>query len=156
MNRIILTLFFCLFTTQITMGSESSISLQKGWAELVKDHDADAFKYFGQAYEQAQLENNVENSATALLNMGICSYGSSLTHGLHYCMRALEEFKQLEKSEPEKAFIGRSKCLQLMSTIKGRQGKYRESIALSMEAMNSFAPTRPPIAAIITISVMSW
>ncbi|MBP6091863.1 MAG: hypothetical protein KA521_11480 [Crocinitomicaceae bacterium] len=138
MIRIILILFFCLFTTQITLGSESSILLQKGWAELVKDHDADAFKYFGQAYEQAQLENNVENSAMALLNMGICSYGSSLTHGLHYCMRALEEFKQLEKSEPEKAFIGRSKCLQLMSTINGRQGKYRESIALSMEAMNGF------------------
>lgn len=138
MNRIILILFFCLFTTQITLGSESSISLQKGWTELVKDHDADAFKYFGQAYEQAQIENNVENSAMALLNMGICSYGSSLTHGLQYCMRALEEFKQLELSEPQKAFIGRSKCLQLMSTIKGRQGKYRESITLSMEAMNGF------------------
>lgn len=34
---------------------------------------------------------------------------------------------------------GRSKCLQLISTIKGRQGKYRASIALSKEALKGFA-----------------
>lgn len=142
MKQIILILFLCLFTAQITLGSESSILLEKGWAELVKDNDTTALKYFGQAYEQAKIEKNVENAATALLNIGICSYGASLSQGLHYCLRALEEFKKLEKSEPQKAFIGRSKCLQLMSTINGRQGKYRECISLSKEAMSGFASAK--------------
>jgi hypothetical protein len=46
MKQIILIFFLCLFTTQITLGSESSILLQKGWAELVKDHDTDRVQIF--------------------------------------------------------------------------------------------------------------
>jgi tetratricopeptide (TPR) repeat protein len=50
----------------------------------------------------------------------------------------MAEFRKLEKTSPEKALEGRSKCLQLISTIYSRQGKYRESIALSTEAMDAF------------------
>lgn len=112
--------------------------LEKGWAELVKDNDTEALRYFGQAYEQASLENNTEDKATALLYMGICSYGSSLTDGMEYCFKAMNEYKKLEPSEPQKALEGRSRCLQLLSTIYARQGKYREAIKLSQEAMLGF------------------
>lgn len=125
--------------SQYSFASDSSLLLQKGWAELVKDNDTTALKYFGLAYEKAKSEHDLENSATALLNIGICSYGVSFSQGLHYCLRAMDEFKKLEKTEPQKALTGRSKCLQLISTINSRQGKYRESISLSKEAMNGFA-----------------
>ncbi|MBL0048053.1 MAG: hypothetical protein IPP32_08170 [Bacteroidetes bacterium] len=46
--------------------------------------------------------------------------------------------KKLEQSNPQQALTGRSKCLQLISTIKSRQGKYRESISLSKEAQKGF------------------
>jgi DNA-binding CsgD family transcriptional regulator len=112
--------------------------IEKGWSELLKDNDTTAFKYFGLAYEVALTEKNTENRATALLDMGICAYGVSYSRGLDYCIRAMDEFKKLEKTAPQKALTGRSKCLQLISTIKSRQGKYRETIALSTEAMQGF------------------
>lgn len=102
MKQIILILLLCFLTTQITLGNESSILLQKGWSELVKDNDVAALKYFALAHTKAVEENDLENSANALLNMGICSYGSSLSQGLHYCLRAMAEFKKLEKAAPQK------------------------------------------------------
>lgn len=131
-------IFLCLLN-QFSFGDSSSVLLQKGWNELVKDNDTAAFKYFGQAYEKAVSEDNAENRAIALLDMGICAYGVSYSRGLDYCLRAMEEFKKLEKTDSQKALTGRCKCLQLISTIKGRQGKYKEAIALSKEAMNGFA-----------------
>jgi DNA-binding CsgD family transcriptional regulator len=112
--------------------------LEKGWAELIKDNDTTALRYFNEAYLISKAKADHENSANALLDMGICSYGSSLTFGLHYCMMAMKEFQKLEKSHPANALTGRSKCLQLISTIKNRQGKFRESIDLSMEALAGF------------------
>lgn len=132
-------LFF--LVSQCSFGDNSSELLQKGWSELVKDNDTAAFKYFARAYETAVSENNAEDRAAALLDMGICAYGVSYSRGLDYCLRAMEEFKKLEKTAPQKALTGRSKCLQLISTIKGRQGKYKEAIALSKEAMGGFAST---------------
>ncbi|MBL0341501.1 MAG: hypothetical protein IPP71_11500 [Bacteroidetes bacterium] len=70
--------------------------------------------------------------------MGICSYSVSYSEGLHYCLKALDEFKKLETSSPEVALVGRSKCLQLISTIYSRQGKYQDAIQLSREAMIGF------------------
>lgn len=97
-------------------------------------------RLFEAAYEQATREGNTANRATALLNLGICAYGSSYSQGLHYCMRAMDEFALLEKSAPEKALTGRSKCLQLISTISSRQGKHREAIRYSRDAMKGFPP----------------
>ncbi len=111
---------------------------EKGWEELVKDNDTTALRFFNQAYMESKQKGDHENSANSLLYMGICSYGSSLTFGLHYCMMAMDEFKKIEAVNPEKALTGRSKCLQLMSTIKNRQGMYRESVELSKEALKGF------------------
>lgn len=135
------TIFISLLTISFSFGNDSATLLEKGWSELVKDNDDAALRYFGMAYEQALAEKNIENSGMALLNIGICSYGASYSQGLHYCLRAMEEFKKLEKTAPQKALVGRSKCLQLISTINGRQGKYRAAISLSQEAMRGFAPS---------------
>lgn len=139
MKQILYTVLIFFLVNQYSFGSDSSALLQQGWSELIKDNDTAALKYFGMAYEKAIQENNTENGAVALLNIGICSYGVSYSQGLHYCLRAMEEFKKLEKTEPQKALAGRSKCLQLISTINSREGKYRESILLSKEAMQGFA-----------------
>lgn len=135
----------CLFIVGVFLNPVQAIAggarplLDKGWSELVKDNDIAAMKYFEQAYEKAISENNTEDIATALLNMGICSYSVSYTEGLAYCFRAMEEFEKLEVVAPEKALNGRCRCLQLISTINARQGKYRESLALSHEAISGFS-----------------
>lgn len=105
---------------------------------MLKDNDTVAIRLFEMAYEKATEENDVENRGNALLDIGICSYGSSFSQGLQYCMRAIEEFRKLEKTSPQKALTGRSKCLQLISTINARQGKFREAIHFSEEAMAGF------------------
>ncbi len=114
--------------------------MQLGWKALVVDSDTEALRYFGKAFIAAEKENNTEDKAQALLYMGICSYGVSYTRGLDYCFKAMEQYKKLEATSPTQALLGRSKCLQLVSTIKSRQGKYRESIVLSNEAIKGFAP----------------
>jgi DNA-binding CsgD family transcriptional regulator len=116
--------------------------LERGWLALQHDSDNQAMDYFWRAYEAASGENNTEETAEALLNMGITSYGASLSEGLHYCFRSMDEYKKLEKKDPGKALVGRSKCLQLISTIYSRQGRYRESIQWSREAMAGFTNTR--------------
>ena len=107
--------------------------LQKGWAALVKDNENEAFRYFWQAYEIAKKENNTAIKAESLLYLGICSYGSSLEKGLQFVTQSLSEYKNLENTNPEKALIGRYKCLQLISTIYVRQKKYTEAKELSEE-----------------------
>jgi len=120
-------------------GNGDTLSLiDQGWAQLIKDNDAQALKLFGKALEHATLNNDTREKANALLYMAICTYGSSLNEGLDYCLRSMDEFKKLNKSDPAKALSGRSKCLQLLSTIYGRQGKYREAIHLGKEALDGF------------------
>ena len=114
--------------------------LQKGWTCLVQDKDAEALQYFQQANQQAKIENNLEIEALSLLNIAICYHGTSYTKGLDFCQQSMAVYKILEKKAPKKALEGRSRCLQLISTIYGRQGKLRESIALSKEALQGFRP----------------
>lgn len=137
-KKIILLLLFLSVQSFQLLAADSDTYIQIGWANLLKDNDTTALRNFESAYQSALAERNTLNAATALLNMGICSYGASYSQGLKYCMNALSEFKKLEQSNPQQALIGRSKCLQLISTIKSRQGKYRESIALSKEAQKGF------------------
>lgn len=113
--------------------------IEKGWKALVKDNDTDALNYFSQAYEKALIEKDTLHIASSLLHLGICSYSISYSEGLEYCFKAMSEYKKFEKTDPEKALEGRSRCLQLISTINARQGKYREAISLSTEAMAGFA-----------------
>ncbi|WP_309640794.1 hypothetical protein [Flavobacterium sp.] len=110
---------------------QDNILLQKGWNALVKDQENEAFSYFWQAFEKAKKENNTEDKAESLLYLGICSFGASSEKGLRYATQSLSEYKKLSSSHPELAKNGRSRCLQLISTIYSRQKKYTEAIALS-------------------------
>lgn len=112
--------------------------MDKGWRELTIDNDSAALNLFESAFQKAETEKNQEIKATALLYSGFATYGSSLSNGLNYCLRAMDEFKKLETSLPLKALEGRSRCLQLMSTIKSRQGKVDEAMSLSREALAGF------------------
>jgi DNA-binding CsgD family transcriptional regulator len=111
--------------------------LEKGWAELVKDNDNEAFRIFWQAYEKAKIENNTSDKAESLLYLGICSFGSNLEKGLQYATQSLEEYKKLENSNSKQAKIGRSKCLQLISTIYSRQGKFKLAKQMSSEVVGT-------------------
>lgn len=136
--RNLLVLIFICSISQEVFSQKSQVIINLGWGELVKDNDVEAFKCFNEAYKTAQLEKDTENTALSLLYMGICTYSVSFTEGLNYSMRAMEEFKKFELTSPQKALKGRSKCLQLVSTINSRQGNYRESIRLSKEASMGF------------------
>jgi cytidylate kinase len=109
--------------------------LQKGWNALVVDNENDAFRYFYHAYEKATAENNIRDKAEALLYLGICSHGASSEKGLRYATQSLSEFKKLEVTNIEEAKTGRSRCLQLISTIYSRQKKYVDASRLSHEVV---------------------
>ncbi|CAM3369031.1 HTH luxR-type domain-containing protein [Flavobacterium longum] len=111
--------------------------LQKGWSELVKDNDTEAFRLFWQALEKAKQDNNEADKAEAYLYLGICSFGSSLEKGLQYATQSIDAYHALEASDPEKAKIGRSKCLQLVSTIYLRQGKTDDAKRMSREVIET-------------------
>lgn len=117
-------------------GPTSGALLRRGWAALVQDHDTAALRTFGAALATARREPNPENEATALLYLGIGSYGASLSQGLDYATRALAAYAHLPS--PARARVGRGRCLQLLATIYGRQGRHRAAIGLSREALGSF------------------
>ena len=76
--------------------------LEKGWAALVKDNDAEALRNFGDALIEAKKENNCEEIGIAYLHLGICSYSVSYSKGLEYVHAALDAFSTLEKSDAER------------------------------------------------------
>ncbi len=128
--------YFILLVFQLGMANPSdNILLQKGWAALVKDNENEAFRYFWMANEKANKEHNTADKAEALLYLGICSFGSSLEKGLQFATKSLAEFKKLETSNPNQSSIGRSKCLQLISTIYSRQSKHKDAIKMSREVV---------------------
>lgn len=131
--------FFCVAVFSLpTKAGKARPFLEKGWAALVKDNDAEALRNFGEALIEAQKENNREEIGTAYLHLGICSYSVSYSKGLEYAHAALNAFALLEDLDAEKALVGRSRCLQLISTIYMRQGKFRDAIGLSKEAELGF------------------
>jgi len=129
-------IFLLLFSLSSMASPPKNPLMQKGWDELVKDNENDAFRYFWQAHEKAVKDKNTADNAESLLYLGICSYGSSLEKGLQYVTQSLNEYKLLEKTSPDKALIGRYKCLQLISTIYIRQKKYNEAMELSQEVVD--------------------
>jgi len=126
--------FFLLSQNTIAQQTKNPL-LQKGWNALIKDDEEKAFSYFFQSYEKAKKENSTEDIAESLLYLGICTYGSSLENGLKYATSALENYSKLYKKDPELSKIGRSKCLQLISTIYTRQKKYAEAMPISREVI---------------------
>lgn len=132
------SLVFVLFTftlSGVSAQSSDNKLIQKGWAELIKDNENEAFKYFWEANEIAKKQNNTKDKAESYFYLGICSFGSSLEKGLQFATKSLNEYHTLEKTDIEKATIGRYKCLQLISTIYGRQKKYDDALRLSKEVI---------------------
>lgn len=131
---------FLVFTClcRLLYAGQAEPLLKKGWAALAKDNDTTAIMCFELAYETALKEKDTTDMAAALLNLGICYYGVSQTKGLEYCSLAMDLYRRLEHSQPRAALKGRCRCLQLLATIYGRQGKYRQVIALSHEAKSGF------------------
>lgn len=129
----IITLLTLIHITRIPAQSVQ-VYLDKGWSQLVMDNDTAALKLFSNAFIIAEKNNDIKGKAEALLYLGITSYGSSLSNGLNYALKALNEFKKLEKSQPVIAGTGRGKCLQLIGTIKAREGKLSESLSLGLES----------------------
>src|SRR6478672_3575517 len=116
-RALFLTLSLLLACCSFAQPALNNPLIQKGWDALVKDNENDAFSYFWQAHEKAKKENNTADKATSLFYLGISSYGSSLEKGLQFATQSLNEYKILEKTNPELGKIGRYKCLQLISTI---------------------------------------
>lgn len=137
-NRLFLIFFTC--ATVFCSGSSQHIDslLKRGWAALVRDDDSAAITCFEQAYKKSLKAGEPGDIAESLLNLGICYYGKSQNLGLEYCFSSMAYFAKLEKTDPQKALNGRSRCLQLASTIYGRQGKYRKALLLSREALGGF------------------
>ncbi len=140
--KILLFLNLFLVYQNSVFGQNSKVLLDSGWASMLKDNDVQAFVIFNEAHKTALTEKDTENVALSLLYMGICTYSSSYTEGMEYSMKAMEEFKKFELNSPQKAITGRSKVLQLISTINSRQGKFRESIELSTEALLGFPESK--------------
>ncbi|VXC37262.1 conserved hypothetical protein [Flavobacterium sp. 9AF] len=116
--------------------NQSNALIKKGWEELIKDNENKAFFYFWEAKEKAEKTNNSFDKAESLLYLGICSYGSNLQNGLQFATQSLETYSKLENTSVIKAKMGRFKCLQLISTIYARQGKYEEALQLSKEVIS--------------------
>ncbi len=135
LKRTSVLLLMALLISSFCYAGKAQPLLEKGWASLVRDEDTTALLYFSKALIEAEHNNDTADKAQALLYLGICYYSVSYSKGLDYCNRALAEYKKMENAYPARALEGRSRCLQLVSTIKSRQGQYRESINLSMEAL---------------------
>jgi len=129
-----IALLLLVFSGSRAQSSDNAL-IQKGWAELVKDNENTAFRYFWEANEKARRENNTKDKAESYFYLGICSYGASLEKGLQFATKALNEYNALEKTDAEKATLGRYKCLQLISTIYSRQKKYDDALRLSKEVI---------------------
>jgi len=137
MRKYLICLSFTLWAVFCNAGQADKY-LALGLKALQTDSDAKAIEYYGNAYEIAFHEKDVFSQAEALLHLGMCTYGSSISQGMEYALRAMDLYKQFELTDPYIAQEGRSKCLQLISTIQSRQGKFREAINLSKEAINGF------------------
>lgn len=139
-NHLFGILLLNLFVTPVLYANKASNLINRGWSELAIDNDSTAVQLFSEAFLEAKATNDTFNSALSLLNLGIATYSVSITDGLSYALRANAEYEKFDKSNPRLSLEGRSKCLQLIGTIKSRQGKYRESIDLSKEALLGFNP----------------
>lgn len=137
--KIFYSVLLLLVSFQFALGGGAKTYLEKGWNEKKKDNNVEALKFFGLAYQIASEENNTKEKADALLNLGICYYGISYSQGLDYAFKAMAEYDKLNSNSAAISLQGRSKCLQLISTINGRQGKYFEAIKKSTEALKGFS-----------------
>ncbi len=133
---LILFLSFSLCSKVFAGGADAYLKI--GWAALIQDKDEIAILNFSKALEIARNEENHKDIGNALLYLGISAHGVSYSQGLRYADDALKEFALLEKTQSKEALVGRSRCLQLISTIYGRQGNFVKVISLSKQALLGF------------------
>lgn len=134
----VVVMLVCLLVVGKCEAQTARSFLDDGWKQLIIDNDTLAMQLFEKGYEVALKDKDTPLIAEALLDLGICSYSVSYTLGLEYAFRSMEYYKQMEQKQPLDAVRGRSRCLQLISTIYSRQGKYKDAISLSREAMQGF------------------
>lgn len=112
--------------------------LKAGWKALATDNDTLAIRCFSEARQRAWKAKDPEGEAEALLQLGIASYGSSLSQGIEFAMAASKKFQQLEPLNQATSEYGQARCLQLLATIAGRQGNFEKTIRLGKEALPLF------------------
>ncbi len=131
----------CIFCFMLCLKAQNPKQLmQKAWQQLTIDNDSMAIVLFNKALLVAKLNNDSLSIAEALLNLGICQYGNSQVVGLQFATRAENAYQNLAATHPTESLQGRSRCLQLISTIYARQKKWDESIALSKKALAGLHP----------------
>ncbi len=119
-------------------GSSWQLSLQKGWKALSTDNDTLAIRSFSEARQLARTAKDPQGEAEALLQLGIASYGASLSEGIEFAVTASKKFQELEHAKPGISRNGQARCLQLLATIAGRQGNFEKTISLGREALPLF------------------
>lgn len=128
MKQFFLCLLFLFLATNNVFAQEQT-ALQKGWHYLIQDDDTLAMHFFHQALNEAIDSKNELDQANAFLYLGFASYGSSLHQGLHFAQEALLRFDKLHSS------YGRARVLQLLATIKTREGNIKEAEQLAQQAL---------------------
>ncbi len=106
--------------------------LALGWQALLQDEDSLALSFFNSGLKEAIISKDKFGQAEALLKIGIASYGASLHNGMYYATEALKIYESINNTQ------GRGKVLQLLATIKAREGKLQESLKLSHDALYYF------------------
>ncbi len=137
MPKIVLSVFLFLITIVASAQYADSL-IAMGWRDLIKDRDSSAITAFEQAYELGVHLRNYQTQGDALLHLGMCFYGVSAAKGMQYCDSAQVAYEKLKETNAPLAVTGLNRCLQLRSTIYARQGKFRESINMSIEALKAF------------------
>lgn len=110
--------------------------MRTGWQQLVIDNDTVAIRYFEAARLEAIKNKDRAAEADACLYLGIATYGSWVAGAIEQCTKASELYAGLAQKDPVRARVGTGRCLQLMSTIRSREGKWKEALQLSREALS--------------------
>jgi DNA-binding CsgD family transcriptional regulator len=131
MKRIASLLLLVLLFSLSVWARKDSL-LDRGWSLLIRDQDSNAIVCFNEALNRAIDQKEEAGIANAFLYLGFASYGSSLHQGIHYAQEALKHFEMTDD------VAGRGRCLQLMATIKAREGQWTEAEALAQEALLCF------------------
>ncbi len=111
--------------------------IKQGWEQLVLDNDTGAIRFFEEARLEAHKKHDQAAEADAYLYLGIATYGSWVAGGIENCTKASVLYACLAQVDPLRSRVGSGRCLQLMSTIRSREGKWKEALELSREALSN-------------------
>ncbi len=126
-------LLFAITLLTLSSSAQSTVRLREGWRALVTDNDSLAIRCFWETYRDSRLRHDDRLQAEAALFLGMASYGSRPEKGMAYAVEALHLYEKTTTGH--EARIGRGRCLQLMATIRERQGKSRQALQWSRQAL---------------------